>query len=90
MECPIYIFLCVITKSNNVYCLGLYAVVLCFLLFILSLHGIKNGKEILPIPKEIINDYNYSDYKFDLRFGHNYFKFMDERYKEWVEKSKRK
>lgn len=52
--------------------------------------AIKNGKEILPIPKEIINDYNYSDYKFDLRFGHNYFKFMDERYKEWVEKTKRK
>jgi len=24
--------------------------------------------EILPVPKEIVNDYNYSDYHIDLRF----------------------
>lgn len=24
--------------------------------------------EIIPDPKEIINDYDYSDYKFDMRF----------------------
>ena len=54
MECPIYIFLCVITKSNNVYCLGLYSVVLCFLLFMLSLHGIKNGKEMKLLIKSCL------------------------------------
>jgi len=25
--------------------------------------------EILPIPKEIVNDYDYSDYQHDYRFG---------------------
>lgn len=25
--------------------------------------------EILPDPKEIVNDYDYSDYKFDFRFN---------------------
>ena len=54
MECPIYIFLCVITKSNNVYCPGLYGVVLCFLLFMLSLHGIKNGKEMKLLIKSCL------------------------------------
>ena len=54
MECPIYIFLCVITKSNNVYCPGLYWVVLCFLLFMLSLHGIKNGKEMKLLIKSCL------------------------------------
>ena len=24
--------------------------------------------EILPVPKEIVNDYDYSDYRWDLRF----------------------
>lgn len=26
---------------------------------------------ILPVPKEIINDYDYSDYTFDMRFRNN-------------------
>ena len=30
--------------------------------------AIKLGKEVLPHPKEIINDYNYCDWIFDYRF----------------------
>ena len=26
------------------------------------------GDNILPVPQEIINDYDYSDYRFDMRF----------------------
>ena len=26
-------------------------------------------EEILPLPQEIVNDYDYSDYRFDLRFN---------------------
>ena len=51
-------------------------------------HALKSGKEIIPKPKEIINDYNYSDYRFDLRF--EYSPFTDERYTQLVEKTKRK
>lgn len=35
---------------------------------------------VLPNPKEIINDYNYSDYRNDLRFDDN----------EWTKKFSRK
>lgn len=52
--------------------------------------AIKGEKEILPLPKEIINDYNYSDYRFDLRFGHQYFKSMSIEYQDWVIKTTRK
>ena len=32
-------------------------------------NAIRSNEEEIPNPKEIINDYDYSDYKFDYRFS---------------------
>lgn len=40
-------------------------------------------EEILPIPKEIVNDYDYSDYTADLRFTDN--NELSEKYsRKWI------
>lgn len=43
----------------------------------------------LPEPKEIVNDYDYSDYKVDYRDPH-WHNAQTERAKEYIEKIKRK
>jgi hypothetical protein len=45
--------------------------------------AIKKESDVLPLPKEIINDYNYSDFKFDYRFE------LDKE-DEWVKRFSRK
>lgn len=30
--------------------------------------AIKSGKQVLPLPKEVVNDYSYCDYVIDLRY----------------------
>jgi len=35
--------------------------------------------EVLPIPREIVNDYDYSDYRWDLRFNDDEFSKKESR-----------
>lgn len=59
--------------------------------------SIDNSDDILlPHPKEVMNDYDYSDYKIDYEYerGSSYFwyndKKMTEEHKKYVDKMKRK